>query len=267
MEYIDKTNPDIKKEAYRLLKEFIDGQWQCDVGRYVNLTYNNFGNNKLRSLLLKEQNHFCCYCMRSISDTDTTLEHIIPNKTTDPAIFNTYNSYGEINANVFFWQDDMNSTQIIQMPPFPHILSYENLVASCKGRLPKNSSVQCCNNKRGEEEIIPVFYITNARNEFNYDVSGIIVCDSKYHKTIEVLGLETNTLQRFRRCWLNLPSQYDASDVNDACIDEDLRHKIIDDMDYSLISTSDRETIFNPTYWKAFTKYFWFYEYKQANGL
>ena len=30
MEYIDKTNPDIKKEAYRLLKEFIDGQWQKD---------------------------------------------------------------------------------------------------------------------------------------------------------------------------------------------------------------------------------------------
>ena len=267
MEYIDKTNPDIKKEAYRLLKEFIDGQWQRDISCYVNLTYKNFDKSNLRSLLLNEQKYFCCYCMRSISDTDTTLEHIIPNKEKETAVFDKYKLFGDINDNVFLWLDDMSSTQISQLPPFPHILAYENLVASCKGIIPEKSSAQCCNIKRGEEEIIPVFYITNARNEFNYDVSGVIVCDSKYYDTIEVLGLEAPTLQRFRRCWLNLPSQYDASDVNDACIDEDLRHKIIDDMDYSRISTSDRGTIFNPTYWKAFAKYFWFYEYKQANGL
>jgi hypothetical protein len=267
MEYIDKTNPDIKKEAYRLLKEFIDGQWQKDASRYINLAYEHYDISKLRPLLLNEQNHLCCYCMRYISDTDTKIEHIIPNKATDPAIFDKYKLFGDINDKVFLWQDDMSSTQIIQMPPFPHILAYENLVASCDGSMPEQSSAKCCNIKRGSNEIIPVFYITNAKNEFDYDVNGIIICDSKYYKTIEVLGLEKDTLQRFRRCWLNLPSQYDASDVNDACIDEDLRHKIIDDMDYSRISTSDRGTIFNPTYWNAFAKYFWFYEYKQAKGL
>ena len=61
MEYIDKTNPDIKKKAHKLLKDFIDGQWQKDASRYINLAYEHYDISKLRPLLLNEQNHLCSF--------------------------------------------------------------------------------------------------------------------------------------------------------------------------------------------------------------
>ncbi len=267
MEYINKAIPDIKQKAHKLLKRFIEGQWQQDANCYVNLAYEHFDNKELCKLLLNEQNHYCCYCMKHILDTETTLEHIIPNKATNPTIFNQYDPYGDISTNVFFWENSMRVSRLSKMPPFPHILAYENLVASCNGYIPDKGSAKCCNNKRGSKNIIPIFYIANT-NEFKYDVDGKINCDhAKYGNTISHLSLEEPTLQLFRRCWLNLPSQYDALDVIEASEDTSLRDIIIDDMDLSKIDVSDKTTIRNKTYWKTFMNYFWFYLYKIAVGI
>ncbi|MDR0745157.1 MAG: hypothetical protein LBF17_01520 [Mediterranea sp.] len=267
MKYIDKTIPEIKQKAHELLKKFIDGQWQQDDNRYINLAYKHFKNGEFRELLLNEQKHYCCYCMKHILNTETTLEHIIPDKAIYPAIFDQYNSFGDINANVFFWQDNMRTSKINIMPPFPHILAYENLVASCNGHIPKEGYAKCCNRKRGSKNIIPVFYLSNANMVFEYDINGIIICDEKYNNTISCLDLEHTTLQLFRRCWLNLPSQYDALDVINASTDEELRNQIIDDINISIVSISDRATIRTELYWSSFMNYFWFYLYKLDKGL
>ncbi|MDR1556945.1 MAG: HNH endonuclease [Tannerellaceae bacterium] len=265
MEYIDKTNPNVKQNAHNILKKFIDEQWQNDTNRYVNLAYEYFDKVEFCELLLKEQNHYCCYCMKHILNKETTIEHIIPNKAKKESIYSDYKIYGDIESNVFLWQGNMSSK--INLPPFPHILAYENLVASCNGSIPKEGNAKCCNNKRGSEKIIPVFYIANAKEEFEYDVSGIIICDKKYYDTISCLALEHQTLQLFRRCWLNLPSRYDALDVIDAGKDKELREQIVDDMDFSKISVRDRETIRTEPYWNSFMNYFWFYLYKQDKGI
>ena len=58
------------------------------------------------------------------------------------------------------------------------------------------------------------------------ELSGAIDCAEKYLNTIKILALEQTTLRLFRRCWLNLSSNYSALDVIDASKDEKLRDKI-----------------------------------------
>lgn len=262
MVFIDKSKPEFKREAHRIIQTFIDGQWQEDANQYVNLTYESFNTNELKNLLLEEQGQYCCYCMKLISDRETTLEHIIPNNAPDPATYTDYVQYGEIETSVFFWCDNMRFTKI-NTPPFPHIIAYENLVASCNGYIPSEGKSRCCNNMRGSERIIPLFYLPNVTDEIKYDDSGMILCETKYNETIRILGLENHTLQLFRRCWLNLPAQYDVEDINEASDDENLRTQIVDDMDPLKIHISDRSTLLNPTYWDSFKSYCWFYRYKQ----
>ena len=261
MEYIDKSNPEFKHKAHEIIDEFIDDQWQEDANQYVNLSYESFDAKELKELLLTQQEHRCCYCMKSLSDIESTLEHIIPQKAA-PESFSDYESYGEISTNVFFWMKEMRFSKI-NTPPFPHILAYENLVASCNGYIPDEGKAKCCNTKRGDEMIIPLFYIPEAKDEFQYDEKGIIVCHEKYYDTIHILGLENPTLQLFRRCWLNLPAQYGVNDVCHANINESLREQIVDDMDFARIDLKDRTTIQNPIYWSSFKKYCWFYRYNQ----
>jgi hypothetical protein len=201
--------------------------------------------------------------MKHILKDETTLEHIIPNKSKKPADITKYTPYGEIKNNVLFWDSKMCATKL-NLPPFPHILAYENLVASCNGYIPKIGLGKCCNNARGDKEIVPLFYVTTIRKDIEYDPSGIIIYDKKYNETIKNLNLEYETLQLFRRCWLNLPTKYSVHDVNDAGDNEELRNDIIDDMDVKRINTSDRTTIKNSVYWKTFMYYFWFYPYTKS---
>ena len=249
-------------KAHAIINRFIDEQWQADSRQYINLSYEFFSTKELKDLLLAEQGYLCCYCMKRLSENESTLEHIIPNKVLSPAIFSDYEKYGEISRNVFFWKEEMRFSKM-NTPPFPHIIAYENLVASCNGYIPEEGKAKCCNNKRGAETIIPLFYVPEAKDEFKYDERGIIVCPEKYFKTINILGLENHTLQLFRRCWLNLPAQYDIKDVCHANKDNSLRIQIVDDMDFSKISLNDRTTIQNPIYWSSFKSYCYFYRHNQ----
>ena len=263
MEYIDKSKPEFKRIAHAIIEKFINEQWQEDANQYVNLSYESFDSKELKDLILMEQGHYCCYCMKHISAKETTLEHIIPNKAPDSATYSDYAQYGEIATNVFFWMENMRFSKI-NTPPFPHIIAYENLVASCNGYIPDEGQAKCCNNKRGAEKIIPLFYIPNAKEEFTYNDKGLILCHAKYYNSIRILGLENHTLQLFRRCWLNLPAQYSIKDVCKANIDSMLRIQIVDDMDFSKISLSDRTTIQNQTYWNSFKNFYWFYRYNSG---
>ncbi|GHT49793.1 hypothetical protein AGMMS49982_03920 [Bacteroidia bacterium] len=265
MQYIDKTKVEIKNQAYDLLSSFIEGQWQEEDCRYVNLTYEDFRNDALRDLLLEEQHHYCCYCMKRILNKETTLEHIVPNKSDDTTLIDKYIPYGEIEDSVFFWERKKTYSTKFVMPPFPHILAYENLVASCNGHIPEGGVGKHCNNARGNQDIIPLFYIEDIHKEIVYEPNGTIKCGAEYFPTIKALNLEHATLQLFRRCWLNLPSKYTDRDVEKASKDENLRNEIIDDMDSGHIALSDRTTMQNTVYWSSFVNYFWFYFYKKEN--
>lgn len=65
MQFINKFK--YKRKGHRIIKAFIKDKWNNDIQRYVNLNYNELKRIKaFKYLLLKEQQGFCCYCMRKI---------------------------------------------------------------------------------------------------------------------------------------------------------------------------------------------------------
>jgi len=82
MRHINKNNPKIRKEALTIILKLIQNQW-ID-GEYYNLTYEDLDVSELENILVKEQEGYCCYCMRTLrqseidgSERNVTLEHII----------------------------------------------------------------------------------------------------------------------------------------------------------------------------------------------
>lgn len=80
MQFINKFK--YKRKGHRIIKAFIKDKWNNDIQRYVNLNYNELKRIKaFKYLLLKEQQGFCCYCMRKIPFNEVTLEHVMPHQT------------------------------------------------------------------------------------------------------------------------------------------------------------------------------------------
>ena len=75
MQFINKFK--YKRKGHRIIKAFIKDKWNNDIQRYVNLNYNELKRIKaFKYLLLKEQQGFCCYCMRKIPLNDVAL-HVL----------------------------------------------------------------------------------------------------------------------------------------------------------------------------------------------
>lgn len=74
--------------------------------------------NQLKTYLLAEQGHICCYCMQRIKKDTMKVEHWKPQK-----------KYSEMQ------------------------LDYKNLLASCKGGEGKIKKLQHCDTSKGEDEI------------------------------------------------------------------------------------------------------------------
>ena len=82
MQFINKFK--YKRKGHRIIKAFIKDKWNNDIQRYVNLNYNELKRIKaFKYLLLKEQQGFCCYCMRKIPFNEVTLEHVMPHHLED----------------------------------------------------------------------------------------------------------------------------------------------------------------------------------------
>ena len=82
MQFINKFK--YKRKGHRIIKAFIKDKWNNDIQRDVNLNYNELKRIKaFKYLLLKEQQGFCCYCMRKIPFNEVTLEHVMPHHLED----------------------------------------------------------------------------------------------------------------------------------------------------------------------------------------
>lgn len=263
MQFIDKTQKSI--EGHAIVSEFIHEQWIDD--QYINLTYEDFisGNSRFTNLLVEEQNGYCCYCMRKLSilreSKNVTLEHVIPQSAKE---FSGYEVYGELNPqNIFFWDASRRNEQFTP-PPFPHSMSYENLVASCNGTLVENGNEivkhhQCCNNRRENDPIIPIFFLQNAAEIINYASDGKIVCDEEFDKTIRTLNLEHDMLCLMRKTWCSISKIHSINDITAAIDNSELRSDILDDIDG--LSTSQKQSLVLDTYWKLLAQFEWFHGY------
>lgn len=288
MFWIDKHNKRRRKEGHNIVNLFIHEVWNPQDKRYINCTYATFKRNgKMEELLYREQRGFCCYCMRHLEvGKHTSLEHVLPhnsiNKQRKPdflkinyykrfnKIFERYVIYKHINGSKIKWHSG---------PPYPHFCAYENLVLSCDGSLftdedkEKNYHASkihlCCNEHRGNELILPLFFIRNINEIILYNSDGTIGISPKVtssqlqielSKTIESLALDHERLKIIRQTWFYIAQSrlYNVEQVKMAINDETLRRNIMID---SGIPISIVRRIQHPIYWSLLYEYFWFYKY------
>lgn len=242
MEYIDK-NQGIQ-QAHTLLSAFLsrcqNGGFSSNDDLYDKMNSDRDPNvpnadttyNILRRQLLQENQGRCCYCMRTIGEGNTTLEHVIPNRIADQAQYDEYQTFYSRED----WQKMVFSRAFLANPrwpfrAFPHTVAYENLIPSCNGKFAKNVSddihapddreSKCCNNKRGEEFVIPFVLNQQMVSEFKYKANGYVIWPvvdenirgdarkkllEEHHKTINNLNLNCPELVAIRRIWFFLSS-------------------------------------------------------------
>lgn len=281
MQFIDKQNVDNERVGNSIVNEFMLEQWDDDSQRYINLKYQHFGEYKERmvALLRLEQSGLCCYCMRKLSDQNTTIEHVIPNKFKPkpnfPDELHLYMQCGYLRDNVTIWSEqDFN--RIHTTPPFPHFIAYYNLVASCNGSLSDNNGAtlerhQCCNNRRESDFVIPLFFISDISVRISYSREGEVQYDEEIDDNkdvtsishaIKVLKLNHDSLKLVRKAWHLIGGIIEVEEAVACVSDLDKRLEILDEAD---IDPLIKNTLFSDIYWKLFSEYSWFQSYYHPN--
>ena len=213
MEYIDKYN--LGDEGEAIIDDFLNRV--KDLDNYPQDLYKIFRTDKgadgistrkkLIDILLREQNHRCCYCMRKLDENtdEITLEHIILNSIKDRAEFSQYFRRQTVLCDKTTLASEFISNKgEDDVPPYPHTVAYENLSASCNGRFfSKTEKPHCCNLKRGEKFLEPFILYHGIQNEFKYKIDGTVIwnAETSMVPSVVVLGLNNSMLKIIRRMW------------------------------------------------------------------
>lgn len=263
MKFINKDNNTYKRKGEEWSKEAMKTIKGIPKGDNRIVEWSMFGKKKeLKQILLEEQQHLCCYCMRQLqNDNATTIEHIIPRNISskeDAAGYQTYR-FLEPNRVKVLANGDIDTYNSLDYPPFPHLIAYSNLAASCNGQFDDNSA-KCCNSKRGDRYIKALFFEENIADITRYDFDGKIDYDERYDDTIKALNLNYSQLCLIRKVWYEIAQKtdYNSNDVEKAKGDIALRNNIIDDIELSEVKYS---RLRKDKWWKILADYSWFYEY------
>ena len=79
MEFIDKTSA--PKKGTDCIDELLESCWNEEEKSYKEANYGDIKTDfraRFIGVLLEEQKGNCCYCLRSLTPKEVTLEHIIP---------------------------------------------------------------------------------------------------------------------------------------------------------------------------------------------
>lgn len=283
MRYIKKMGTHHETLGTACTQRYIDACWNVDEGCYVNLLYDSSKLGELRRVLVEEE-VYCCYCMRKLylaqhgrHRPNVTLEHIIPHQIKSTEWEETKDDYFRFEPLhpdkvrvCFQGKYEQPSVQISQLP-HPHYISYHNLVASCDGQTMccsgtsiKAVSHSCCNNKRQERFVMPIFYCERVNELLCYDRYGKLDYDEDFIREEwfddQHLNLSSSWLNSVRRFWYELSQSeiYTSEDVEDAIADLEKRSDILDDIDPAA-------TVFPAAVpdnlWIILSEYSWFYGY------
>jgi hypothetical protein len=264
MQYIGKDNNVYKKRGYEIVDSFISDCWQSDSNRYVNLGYDELKRKEnFKDLLLEEQKGFCCYCMRKIPVNKLTLEHVMPRNIKTDIKNEVEHYYQFVSPQKVKYIPQIIPDNKLKYPPYPHCIAYENLTASCDGSIwdgnGKHILHGCCNNKRGNDKIIPLFFLPRIHYLLIYEEDGRLTYAEEYDSTIKSLNLDCNSLRLIRKVWACIRnSNIKIADVRAAEEDKILRIDIIVRLG---LDRKDESTIKNDTYWKLLLQFYWFYGY------
>ena len=291
MRYIQKTGTPSEAVGRKETKAFIDACWCNQTHQYDNLSYDRSRIAALGDVLVNEQkddngNSYCCYCMRRLflkntpdgHNRNVTYEHIIPHRIksqewdADKDKYLQFPNLRESHITLCFdgeLTEEQRKSRITGMP-YPHFISYHNLVASCDGITFEEQTLQssrCCNNCRQERFVMPVYLSPGLSDGITYTSKGELdyddtVYDSRWFDRRH-LNLTNAWITLVRRIWYKVAkSAYSDMDVEKARTDKELRQNIIDDIDSNNEIASWNES--DPA-WNLFAEYNWFYGYYTSN--
>lgn len=211
MEFIDKNNYNQLSQQY---KDFENRAWNKTEKTYHGYCYDNLDfKGNIKTILSSEQKDRCCYCMGNINPSNTTLEHIYPQK---PNSGDNLQNYGDRVTCIDTQNFDYNNREKPNNAGtnLPHDISYYNLAASC-------NSKTTCNNKRGHKPIKPLFFDREISPKIQYDENGNIM-SIEYEKEIEILGLANSDLIKIRKLWCHcsqiFPQGYNEDDIKSVAL-------------------------------------------------
>lgn len=281
MRFIDKNNPKFRVKGLNINKKILKNCWTGK--KYINLNYYLVNKEKLSEHLIKEQGGLCCYCMRRIRMKDDedkmhlkniTLEHVIPNKISqnewnrDKKLYRKIPLLNDRNLEVCIEGNITNPFRKFGMPPFPHFLAYDNLVASCDGQtLDESGSLvphHCCNNIRGNNYVEPLYFHPNVSKEIMYDGRGHIQCEEEYVPYLQEetgVNIMSPFLNDVRLFWKKVAdSEYTVDEIFKAENSEELRCDIIDDV-FTYDPRGHWFFLKEQKFWCIYSEYDWFYNY------
>ena len=244
--------------------------------RFRNHQYNSHSPHAeadFKSLLLREQEWRCCYCMRRISADvkDSNIEHLVPKKCTLDE-YSYYASYSDMlnyhvcHSETFEGRNYASKQAAARSRSLPHMVAYENLVASCM-------ETRHCNSARGNEKIPPLPLIRDIESVYFYSRAGMMVTDNadvEYKKAIDVLGLNHETLWKIRLLWRKaVEAGYEVAQITGLTTTADRQGFLCAIFNsQSITDLAPRWQDFAPLvdngstyYWDLFVRYDWFFDY------
>lgn len=253
MKYIDKSINEVagKKEVDVLLED----SWCDDDSCYRGCDYEGLRKPKYRdrllSLMMREQENLCCYCMKDLDTERKTLEHIIPHHL-QLAEFDAYLVTPELTNNVIHLEKFDRNNKVIPPNKYPHDIAYHNLIVSCDSKIH-------CNNYRSDDKITPLIYDVNIERKIEYDRAGSVSCH-QYEDDLNALGLSkpNSPLKFIRLIWYKLAKKYHHID--------EITPEVIEAVVLDLILIFEPLKILEdftgkPSYQDLVMKYKWFFQY------
>lgn len=286
MQYINKESD--REAGNKITEAYLHEIWIEDEQRYP-VDYNdsfkklpNKANSyykQMTQVLLNNQNHYCCYCMRRLTgEGDTTLEHIIPQTADDrEALYYQRDEFPMLKKNIKL-SVQFSHEQNPDLAQLPHSVCYDNLVASCHGKFPitkKEADIETdghsCNHPRGVKRALPLYFLTNIDTIIMYGINGSILANtnSTFYKEaeefIQSAQLSWETLSDIRALWYVL-RDIDIVQIIAEGKEEQSRKDLIQD---NLYLTEYSEKRINALiakftkkqYWECFLLYDWFHSY------
>jgi len=293
MKHIDKSKQE--HDALSLIDDFLRARWIEAEQAYANISYNDLRDKQtgkqvsyrddLENIISENQEGYCCFCMRKIGASGTkTLEHIIPDKfvgkeNRDGEI-EKYEKYVGYNL-PFLTKDNVELAYLFKerkkrdTPPYPHDISYHNLVLSCDGKYPTGSkarSSMTCNNYRKQKDYCPIFFDKVLSEAVEYEPSGEIkVCSDATDEVKERVSgivisadLSYGTLRAIRHLWFLLRHvpmnelEAVAESGEDVALSTFIGQTVTGDREED---ENVRKVFNNIQIWQTFLEYSWFKDY------
>lgn len=286
MQYINKESD--REAGNKITEAYLHEIWIEDEQRYP-VDYNdsfkklpNKANSyykQMTQVLLNNQNHYCCYCMRRLTgEGDTTLEHIIPQTADDKdALYYQRDEFPMLKKNIklsVLFSHEHNP----DLDQLPHSVCYDNLVASCHVKFPTTkhggdieTDGHSCNHPRGAKCALPLYFLEEINTIITYEINGSILAnpDSPWceeaKELIQSAQLTWETLSDIRALWYVL-RDIDINQIIAEGKNEQSRMDLIQD---NLYLTEYSEKRINALiakftkkqYWECFLLYDWFHSY------